>query len=426
MVTVNTLRALVRGTISQRISELRSTAVIRKSPPVANLVKKGFLFPALSDEEHVKLILDWLEWATSNTSDSGVPQHINLRKYAENGVLRLAPSYPETTGYILCSLIFGLRHGLASLTRQKLDRMTSYLLSVQNRDGSVPGVGEDFGSLARRIPRPGEEIRGLAFDTGQVLTGLVAYYRHLEARADVADAIERAADWMSARIEADGAYAMSSCYNGARAYYIRATIGLVEAAKAFGREDWLHAARRNAEWTFRQRSGPAWFRTFSFEDHEFQNLHGIAYTLRGLIALGRNLGELKYVAVSKACIDRLLDRSFPDLPVPDAIPGHFADSFRKYRRTVSPTGMCQLALSAFLLAKIYGDSRYAKYGASLIDSVKRFHIRGLTERGLNGLLPGSWPVTGPYMHAVLPNWPIKFFLDGLYIKQGADPLALEG
>src|SRR5262245_45349587 len=112
MVTFNTLinvRPLTRGSIRQRISELRSTAVIRKSLPVANLVKKGFLFPALSDEEHVKLILAWLEWATSNSSDSGVPQQINLRKYAENGVLRLAPSYPETTGYILCTLIFGLR-----------------------------------------------------------------------------------------------------------------------------------------------------------------------------------------------------------------------------------------------------------------------------------------------------------------------------
>src|ERR1019366_4497445 len=231
---------------------------------------------------------------------------------------------------------------------------------------------------------------------------------------------------MTAQVEPCGCYARSASWNGSRAYYVQATIGLMQAAKTFGREDWLDAARRNGEWTFTQRCGDSWFKTFSFEDGEFQNLHGIAYTLRGLIDLGRHLDQPNYIDAAKICIDHICGMKFGDLPAPEAVPGHFAKSFKKYRRTISPTGMCQLALCAFLLGKIHRDASYTEHGLRLIDSVKRFHTRGLHEDGLNGLLPGSWPITGPYMHGVLPNWPIKFLLDGLYIKQGADALSLEG
>ena len=412
MQITDTIRRLIPPQLLEIATSQRSTKVIGSNPSLRSLVSRRFLFDKLSNREHIDLVLSWLNFAIGKSADGGIPHMVDLRQFVSQGRVTFAPSYPETTGYMLCTLIFGLRHKMLTLSRAKIDRITNYLLSVQRPDGAMPGSGN--------------ETRELAFDTGQVLTGLVAYYRHVEQRPEVGSSIARAADWLAAQVGADGAYSAASCYNGARAYYVRATIGLLQAAIAFGRSDWLDAAARNGEWTFRQRFGRSWFERFSFEDGAFQNLHGIAYTLRGLIDLGRHLCRPEYVEYSKCCIDQIFSRAYPALPVPNSIPGHFARSFTKHRRTISPTGMCQIALCCFLLDRLYQSPIYSRHASELIATVKRFQFRGFAEPALNGLLPGSWPITGPYMHCALPNWPIKFFLDGLYIQEGADPLALEG
>src|SRR5262249_19224587 len=98
----------------------------------------------------------------------------------------------------------------------------------------------------------------------------------------------------------------------------------------------------NAGWTLRLRNGPDWFNLFSFEDTLFQNLHGIAYTLRGLIDLGRHLARDDCIEAARCCIDKIVFRIYPNLPAPRALPGYFAESFTNYRRTISPTGRCQI------------------------------------------------------------------------------------
>ncbi len=397
---------------TQRITEWRTRRILSGHPECRQLVTPSFHFPMLSDEEHVALALRWFDWATDMSADGGVPQSISIRDYATDQGIRIAPSYPETSGYILCTLIYGLRSGLPTLARSKLDRLCDYLIASQSPAGGIPG--------------PGEEERLLAFDTGQALTGLTAYFRHVEPKPEVKQAIEQAADWMSAHISPDGSYRPEVCYNGQRAYYVQATIGLLHAAQCLGRDDWLSAAGRNADWAHHQHVGNGWFRTFSFEDTTPQNLHGIAYTIRGMVELGHRLNKPDLVHTAQLAMNEIADRQYPKLPSPDSIPGHYAGSFDNYRRTISPTGMAQIAICALMLGKITGDESYTRYGYRLIDTTKGFQLRDFAEPGLNGLLPGSWPITGPYMHASLPNWPVKFFLDALYMKVGADPLGIEG
>lgn len=406
------IKKLVPRSVKDFLRVQRQCAAIRRDPVLHSLTVGTAPFTPLEDRAHIDLILSWFAWAQDQHADGGIPSLIDLQRYAREGRAVAGPSYPETSGYILCSLMMGARHGLPSFERARLDRLVQYLISVQRADGSIP---------------PTVDIsRGLAFDTGQVLTGLVAYHRYIEPRENVRTAIVKAADWMSANIDADGKYVEAACYNGARAYYVQATIGLIEAAMAFGREDWRAAAARNAGWTYGLRAGDAWLRRFSFEDDGFQNLHGIAYTLRGLIDLGRHLDKPEYVAFARACVDRMMEEAHDDLPVAGAIAGYYADGFRRHRTVLSPTGMCQMALCAYLLAQYTSEARYTAFGDRLIESVKQLHLRGYTDAGLNGLLTGSWPVTGPYMRGMLPNWPIKFFLDALYVRQGVNAFELQG
>jgi hypothetical protein len=404
---------LVPRRFRDRVLTFRGTMVIRKSPELRPLLQPGFLFERKSNDEHISAILDWLKIAVCANGDHGIPQMIKLRDYATTGSATFAPSYPETTGYMLCTLIFGGLHKLKTLPPDKLDGLVGYLLRTQKDDGAFCAPGA-------------HNVQGLAFDTGQVLTGLVAYYRHIDPRIDIKESITRAADWLTSEIAQDGSYSMRSSYYDKRAYYISATMGLLQASLALQRDDWRAAAIRNIKWTMAQRLSRVWYRNFSFEDDDYQNLHGIAYTVRGLLDAGRFLGVDEYVDAAKVCVDALLALEPKSLACKGALPGYLANGFKQYTTDISPTGMCQVALTCLILGEILGRSNYTERGLDAIQVAKGFHFSGFKNAALNGLLPGSWPITGPYMHCVLPNWPIKFFLDGLYISEGAKATALEG
>ena len=394
------------------VTAVRSRAILACHPETRKLTSPGFGFPLESDDRHIAMAISWFDWATAASPDGGVPHSVNLRNFASDKPAEIAPSYPETSGYILCTLIYGLRSGLPSLSRARLEGLCQYLMRAQTSSGGMPG--------------PGQDSRCLSFDTGQVLTGLTSFHRHIDQSAELRSVIERAADWMSAQVEADGGFSPISCYRGQRVYYVQATIGLLHAARCFGRNDWLDAAARNADWAYRRHCGNGWFETISFEDDDYQNLHGIAYTLRGMIELGYHLRRPEMIDAGRAAIDAMAGREYRGLPAPNALPGHFARGYDEYHRSISPTGMSQIAICAYMLAQITADTKYAQLGDRLTEATKTFQLRGFSTPSLNGALPGSWPVTGPYMHASLPNWPLKFFLDALYIKSGADPMRIEG
>lgn len=385
---------------------------MRSHPQLRRVCNPAHLFEQQSDEHHARAVLAWLNWAQEKSCDDGIPQRVDLRHAATQGTVRIEPSYPETTGYILNTIAFGHGLKLPTLEKDNISRLVQYLLNCQLASGG--------------FPPPGTERTALAFDTGQALTGLCAYDRHVGSTPEVQLAIERAAQWLAQQITEDGSYDVAACYQGQRAYYIRATIGLWMAARLLNNAAWLEAAKKNAVWTLSQRIGSHWLEHISFEDGSFQNLHGIAYTIRGLVQLGHHCSLPDCLALGRALLDKIMMQDYQGLVPAHAIPGHFSANFSGYKKTVSPTGMCQIAISAYMLAALYDEPRYKQFADRLVECVKQFQFSGFSEPGLNGLLPGSWPVTGPYMHCALPNWPAKFFLDCLYIRMGANPLELGG
>jgi len=397
--------------LSRHLFAIRSRSILARHPETRGLVTKEFKFPIEDDAAHIDAALKWFAWAIDSSSDDGVVHGVDLTTFALTGRLDIAPSYPETSGYILCTLVYGVRSRLPSLPGASLERLSKYLVAKQTPSGGIPG--------------PRKDKRALSFDTGQVLAGLTSYYKHIAADDEVRQAVEHAADWMCRQIEPDGSYSIASCYNGQRTYYVQATIGLFHAAQCFDREDWLEAVVRNVNWAYRRHRGDGWFDTISFEDRVEQSLHGIAYTLRGMIELGYRLKRPELIDCGRIAIDAM-NRNYTDLPGPGGIPGYFANGFDQYLRTISPTGMSQIAICSYMLSEITKDTKYREFGDRLVNCTKAMQFRGFSEAGLNGGLPGSWPVTGPYENAYIPSWPLKFFLDALYIKSGADPMAMEG
>lgn len=394
--------------------DIRVLAAVKRHPQVGVLLETGFEFPSLSDGEHIKLIVGWYEKAVAHNGDGGVPGGVSLAEYATKGTTFFA-SYPETTGYILASLVLARAFGKAGVSAPLVDGMVSYLLAAQRPDGGF------------RTGAWSEDSRSLAFDTGQVLCGMTEYYRRVEPLPEVRRCLAAAAGWMASEIEADGSYSARSSFSGSkRNYYTRATIGLAHAGVTLDDSRLVTAAEQNIRWALSCQDAGGWFSRFSFPDGPRHNLHGVAYTLDGILEVGLLLKNEEFIARARLSADRLMHGHYRDLPIAKVLPGHYYEDFVQAGNELVPTGIAQFALVCFKLAKICSEEAYREYADALTEQLGRLQLRGFEEPALNGLLPGSWPVNGRYEPYFLPNWAIKFYLDCLLVRDGVDPLEIHG
>jgi hypothetical protein len=389
-------------------------SAIRRHPQAGKLLAPGMEFERLTVREHIALIVAWYERAVAHNGDGGVPGGVSLADYATHGKTYFA-SYPETTGYILASLCLARAHDKGGVSAELVNGMAEYLIKAQQPDGGY------------RTGAWSPDSRSLAFDTGQVLCGLAEYYTRIERSARVRECMDSAARWLAGEVEADGSYSTRSSFSGSkRNYYTRATIGLAHAGVVLGDREVVAAAQRSIRWALSCQDERGWFSRFSFPDGARNNLHGIAYTLEGIVEVGLLLGNADFVAAARRSADRLMRARDPGLALAGVPAGHYAEDFVPVGRELVPTGIAQLAIVCFKLAKACGDKAYRDYASGLTDQLGRLHLRGFDEAALNGLLPGSWPIDGRYEKYFLPNWAIKFYLDCLLIQDGVDPLEVHG
>ena len=145
-----------------------------------------------SIEEHAKALVEWLLRAQLATPDGGVSESYRVLDR------RWAASYPETTGYIICSILRAADIGL--LDREQLQqaaiRMGEWLCDVQLESGAFQG-----GRIDHRPKKP------VVFNTGQILKGLTDLIGHgLDDQGRFARAARRTADWLIANQDADGCW----------------------------------------------------------------------------------------------------------------------------------------------------------------------------------------------------------------------------
>ena len=104
---------------------------------------------------HLREAVDWIYRAQDATSDRGVSHSYRLGK-------GWARSYPETTGYIIPTLLNWAHLSGDDEPRQRALEMANWEMAIQDPSGGVPSLAD--GSL-------------VVFDTGQVLFGLLAAFR---------------------------------------------------------------------------------------------------------------------------------------------------------------------------------------------------------------------------------------------------------
>jgi hypothetical protein len=382
------------------IERLRNFRAARSLPKEAHQIAAGDRRGLGGADPGPERIIDectaWLTRAQdrSATADGGVARHYSLLD-------GWAPSYPETTGYIVPTLLdYAERSGRQGIA-ERARRMLDWLVSIQLPEGGFQGGVVGASPL---VP--------VVFNTGQIMIGLAAGER---AFGGYRDALRRAADWLLAIQDPDGCwrkYGSPFARTGDKAYDTHVAWGLIEAARLFPEAGYGEAALANLRWALTQQHPNGWFANCCLDRPQEPLTHTLGYALRGLVEGYRFTGDSGLLDAARRTADGLLgalDRS-------GRLAGRLDMRWRGTVDWVCLTGSSQIAYCWLELYRLTGDTRYVAAGELANSWVRRtVAIDGASE--WRGGVKGSFPADGGYGTFQFLNWAAKFTIDANMLEQ---------
>lgn len=354
-----------------------------------------------ADDEHLHAALGWLARAQDASSDGGVAGRYSL-------TAGWSSSYPETTGYIVPTLLAAASEPGCGGFHERAERAIGFLLRLQLPDGGFPG-----GEVAENTTRPS------VFNTAQILSGLVAWYR---ATGDPrsAEGAGRAATWLVAQQDDDGAWRRHVYNDTATTYTAHASCWLAEAGLVFEERPFQDAARRHVEWVLShvdRETGWVDLAGFDATQHgeRLAFTHTIAYTLWGILMVA----ELLDLPAGVRAVRRAGRAAADLIGATGWLPGVLDWRWHGRSDFACVTGTAQMALVWLRLHGRDEDTGFLEAALRAIDSAKgaQVMLRGIGNAA--GAIPGSHPLWGAYLPLTYPNWATKYFADALFAKRAA-------
>ena len=387
------MRAAIAGALSSvRRPRLPDAAIAERNADRAGLSP---LDPGVS--RAVEAAVGWLCRAQDHSAsrDGGVARHFGL-------IDGWSTSYPETTGYIIPTLLAYAAGSADEAVRGRARRMLDWLVSIQ-----LPCGGFQGGTIGATPVVP------VAFNTGQILLGLAAGAREFGVYEE---SLVRAADWLSETQDPDGAWRRHQspfAAPGEKSYDTHAAWGLLEAARVTSDPSYADAALANVRWALSHQHENGWIDRCCLTDASQPLTHTIGYALRGVIEACRFSGDPLLLEASRRTADGLLSAMRED--------GHLSGRLdRRWRKTVSwvcLTGTAQIAACWLLLHRMTGERKYLEAGALANRYVRRsLKIDGRLDT--RGAVKGSFPISGEYGHYEYLSWAGKFLVDANVLEQG--------
>ena len=333
----------------------------------------------------------WIVRAQQNSAshDGGVARHYST-------VSGWSASYPETTGYIVPTMIDMAHDGGDAAMLQSASRMLDWLVSIQYPDGSFPG-----GTIADIPQVP------VVFNTGQILIGLAAGVRAFGNR--YLEPMRGAANWLVEVQDADGCwrrFLSPFAMRGERTYDTHVAWGLLEAARVEPGAPYADAALRNIRWALTHQHANGWFDNCCLAEPGRPLTHTIGYTLRGVIEGYRFSDDQSLLHAARRTADALLPVISPD----GFLPGRLDADWQPAARWACLTGSVQIAACYFLLHEATGSRAYLDAAMALNRYVRTtISLDGPAE--IAGGVKGSFPIFGEYGRNEYLNWAAKFMID---------------
>ena len=339
---------------------------------------------------HLAAAEAWLRRAHDQGREGGVSYGYSIR-----GGWR--PPYRETSGYI-ATTFFNLAPGRKEGGyRDRALKICRWLLRVQNADGSFAN------------PRYGD--RGIVFDTGQDLFGLVRAYEETGDNAFLEGA-RRAAGWLVSVADGAGRWTRHEHLDTPHVYNTRTAWALLRMNQVEHDAARERVARANLDWALAEQQPSGFFDNCAFERGVPPFTHTIAYATRGLLESGALLNDDRYAAAATRCAGAALSHVGAD----GFLPGRITVGGQPAARYCCLTGNCQFAIVWLKLFRRTGEERYRAAAVRATDYVCGCQDVDAPDPDVRGAIKGSHPVWGSYAPLSFPNWATKFFIDAMLLR----------
>lgn len=326
----------------------------------------------------------------SASNDGGVARDFSLL----NG---WSTSYPETTGYIIPTMIAMAHRNSDAGLHDRARRMLDWCVAIQFAEGGFQGGKIE---ATPRVP--------VTFNTGQILIGLAAGAAEYHDPRYL-DAMHRAAAWLRDSQDADGCwrkFPTPFARPGEKAYETHVSWGLFEAERVAPGYGYGEAGLRQVEWALTKQQENGWFASNCLTDAENPLTHTIGYVLRGVLEGHLLSGRTDLLQAAIRTANSLIGAIGPG----GYMAGRLDRNFGPAADYACVTGSAQIAHCFFLLYRLTNEVRYLDAGQKLTAFVRRT-VRQEGHDDRVGGVKGSFPVNGAYGQWQYLNWAAKFCID---------------
>ena len=338
--------------------------------------------------------LGWLLTAQAATPDDGMGSYHMVNKWTS--------SYPETSGYIIPTLLQYAAANNDANIREAAVKAAKWLMSIQRPSGGWQGG------------RVNENKAEIVFNTAQIIRGLHAAYK-LSGDAAYLDSACRAADWLCDIQDEEGTWTRSALMGKARVYDSYVDHPLLLLHQETGKERYKARAVKNLDWIIddkQQENG--WFADCdnTIKRNDKPILHTIAYTIDGLLDCGIYLQERKYIDGAKKAADVLKEK----FDGQGYLHGRYDKDWTGSEHMIL-TGCAQMSIVWMKIAHYSGNKDYAATAYDMNTLLLNLQERFMGKNAnMTGALSGSYPFWGRYEPFAFPNWATKYLADALMIE----------
>lgn len=345
-------------------------------------------------EKSLKNAIAWLETTIAKGSGGSCAYYSFFGGWSKD--------YPETTGYIIPTLIdYGI-HADNKEYLNKAESLGEWLMSIQDTEGFW------HGGL-----HPREKDNPSIFNTGQILFGMAAL-KEATGEEYWINGAEKGAEWLAKNIDKEEGLWTTGHYLGLNpTYYTRVAWPMLIVADLTGNAFVKKQALKALDVLLSRINENGTFAGWGFKHNKPAYTHTIAYTVRGFMEASILINDWERYG-SK--LENTLNALFKMAELNNGrLAGAYDMQWKATNYYTCLTGNVQSALCLMRWCEQTYDLQLLNAASKLIDNVERAQIKNNLLNGLKGAIAGSRPAWGRYMILRYPNWAAKFYADSVML-----------
>ena len=342
-------------------------------------------------QQHLRVTADWLV-RSIDKGNGGSSAHFSPIGWSK--------PYPETTGYIIPTLLNLATELDEKRFEEAAHRAGEWLLGIQMENGAWQGG-----------LYPTNDAKPSVFNTGQILKGMCALARST-GDSRWSEAADRGAQWLASGVKSENLWEHKDYQSEVTpTYYTHVAWPMLEAWSLTGDEQCRNAAVQVLDVMASRVQEDGGFEGWEFQPGKPAFTHTIAYTIRGFQESARLLDEWsRYGELVNPALDKIVRHA--ELGG-GQLPGAYYSGWKKVDSYCCLTGNVQLAISLLILEARENDLRLVNAAAKLVDYVVSCQNLNHPIAGVRGGVAGSKPIWKDYMKYRYPNWAAKYHCDAL-------------